>query len=163
MATSDLPRTSGARHALAWILAVGYGLFLAFVVFWPSPIDQPVAGLLDRVIAELHERGVPAFVDYDFIEFTANIALFIPVGAFFGLALPMTWWVGMLLAGPVLSAAIELIQGAVLSARYASVYDVVANSIGATVGVFCVLVIRAVVAVRDERVIARYEALMARG
>lgn len=162
MPPSDLPRTSGARHTLAWLLAIGYGVFLAFIVFWPSPIDAPVAGLLDRAIAELHERGVPAFIDYDFIEFSANIALFIPVGIFFGLALPMSWWAGMLLFGPLLSVAIELIQGAVLAARYASVYDVIANSIGATIGVVFILAIRAIVAVRDEQVIARHEALLTR-
>ncbi|GAA3906830.1 VanZ family protein [Microbacterium invictum] len=151
------PSTSGPRHALVWMLALGYGGFLAFVVFWPSPIDQPVAGLIDRVIAELHERGVPGFVDYAFIEFTANIALFIPVGLLFGLALPMTWWAAMFLLGPVLSGMIELIQMTVLSARYATVSDLIANSVGATIGVLLVLILRAVVAQRDDRVIERYE------
>lgn len=153
------PSTSAPRHLLAWLLALGYGSMLAFVVFWPSPIDAPVAGLLDRVIEELHERGVPGFIDYGFIEFTANIALFIPVGIFFALALPMRWWAVMFLLGPVLSATIEVLQSVLLAARYATVYDVVANSIGATLGVAATLLVRVVIAMRDERVIERHLAL----
>ncbi len=151
------PRTSGPRHFLVWLLAVGYGGFVAFVVFWPSPIDRPVAGLLDRVIAELHERGVPGFIDYAFIEFSANVALFVPLGILFGLALPMTWWAVMVLLGPALSGLIELVQSVVLAERYASVHDVIANSVGATIGVLLALVLRALVAQRDDRVIERHE------
>ncbi len=156
-----LPSTSGPRHALIAALAIGYGAFLAFVVFWPSPIDQPVEGLLDRAIAELHERGVPAFVDYGFLESFANVLLFVPVGLLFGLMVPLRWWPIALLLGPALSAAIELAQRSLLEARYATLEDVIANSIGATVGVFLAVVLRAAVAARDERVIERHDALRA--
>lgn len=161
MGIDGLPSTSGVRHALVWMLGVGYGIVLAFIVFWPSPVDRPVAGLLQRVIQELHERGVPSFVDYDFIEFSANIALFLPVGLFFGLAAPMRLWALAFLLGPALSAAVEFAQRMVLSERYATVADVVANSIGATIGVMCALAVRAAVAQRDDAVIARHEALTA--
>lgn len=153
-----LPSTSGVRHAVVWLLALAYGTFLAFVVLWPSPIDEPVASLLARAIQELHERGVPAFVDYDFIEFTANIALFVPVGLLLGLAIPVRWCVLAIALGPTLSAGIEAVQSQLLDARYATVSDVVANSMGSTTGVLLALVLRAIVAMRDDRVIARYEA-----
>lgn len=153
-----LPSTSGPRHALIAALAIGYGAFLAFVAFWPSPIDRPVEGLLDRAIAELHERGVPAFVDYGFIESSANVLLFVPVGLLFGLMVPLRWWPIALLLGPALSAAIELAQRYLLEARYATLEDVIANSIGATIGVFLAVVLRAAVAARDERVIERHDA-----
>lgn len=159
--SNRLPSTSGPRHALIAALAIGYGAFLAFVVFWPSPIDQPVEGLLDRAIAELHERGVPAFVDYGFLESFANVLLFVPVGLLFGLMVPLRWWPIALLLGPALSAAIELAQRSLLEARYATLEDVIANSIGATVGVFLAVVLRAAVAARDERVIERHDALRA--
>ncbi|QBR74974.1 VanZ family protein [Microbacterium sediminis] len=139
-------------------LAVIYGVFLAVVVFWPTPIDRPVRGLLDRVIEELHERGVPEFVDYAVIEFGANIALFLPVGVLLGLAIPMRWTLLTLILGPALSAGIEFAQSQVLDERYSTVSDVVANSIGSTIGVLIALTLRAMVAMRDERVIARYEA-----
>lgn len=160
--TDALPSTSGIRHVIVWLLGVGYGLILAFVVLWPSPVDQPVAGLLQRVIRELHERGVPSFIDYEFIEFAGNIALFVPVGLFFGLAVPMRLWALAFMLGPAVSACVEVVQRVVLSERYASVADVIANSLGATIGVMCALALRAAVAQRDDAVIARHEARAAR-
>lgn len=156
--TLRLPSTSGPRHAVIAALAIGYGAFLAVVVFWPSPIDQPVEGLLDRAIAELHERGVPAFIDYSFIESFANMLLFVPVGLLFGLMVPLRWGPVALLLGPALSGLIEVAQRYLLEARYATMDDVIANSIGATIGVCVALVLRTAVAARDERVIERYEA-----
>lgn len=153
-----LPSTSGPRHFLVWCLGLGYGTLFALIVLWPSPIDRPVAGLLDRVIAELHERGVPSFIDYGFVEFSANIALFVPLGVLFGLALPVRWWAAMLLCGPALSAVVELLQGQMLSERYANVTDIVANSIGSVIGVLVALLVRAAVSARDARVIARRDA-----
>jgi len=157
MSDDRLPRTSGARHVIVALLAVGYGVFLAFVVFWPSPIDRPVAGLLNRVIEELHERGVPLFVDYAFIEFSANVLLFLPVGFVFGLLVPLKRWPVALLLGPALSAGIELAQRYLLEERYATVNDIIANSLGATLGVLLAVGMRAVVAARDHAVIARHE------
>ncbi len=159
--TEPLPSTSGPRRALIAVLAIGYGTFLAFVVFWPSPIDGPVEGLLARVIAELHERGVPAFVDYTFIEAFANILLFVPVGLLFGLMVPLRWWPIALLLGPALSALIEVVQRYALDERYATVQDVIANSIGATIGVFLAVLLRGVVRYRDEKLIERHEAMSA--
>ena len=132
MATARTPSTSGARRAIILVLAISYGIFLAFVVFWPSPVDRPVASILNRAIKELHERGVPTFIDYSFIEFSSNVLLFIPVGIVFGLAIPLRWWAIALIFGPLLSGAIELAQKVLLEDRYSSVYDVVANSLGAS-------------------------------
>ena len=153
-----LPSTSGPRHVIVVTMAVAYGIFLAFVVFWPSPIDAPVQGLLERAISELHERGVPSFVDYEFIESFSNMLLFIPVGFLFGMTVPLRWWPVALLLGPALSAGIEFAQRFLLEARYATVHDIIANSIGATIGVLFAVFVRAVVRARDEKVIERYEA-----
>lgn len=162
MSTRGLPSTSGPRHALLAVLGIGYGAFLAFVVFWPSPIDQPVASTLDRAISEMHERGVPAFVDYGLIEALANVMLFVPVGLLFGLAVPLRWWPVALLLGPALSAFIELAQRELLEARYATLQDVIVNSVGATLGVLLAVGLRVVVAARDKQVIARHEQLRRR-
>jgi len=72
--------------------------------------------------------------------------------------LPRRWSAWSLLLGPALSAVIELTQKTLLDARYATVSDFIANSLGATLGVLVALTIRAMVAVRDEQVIARYRA-----
>ena len=159
MTAERLPSTSGPRRALIATLAVGYGAFLAFVVFWPSPVDRPVRGLLSRAIAEMHERGVPRFIDYGFIESAANVLLFVPVGILFGLMVSLRWWPLALLLGPALSAVIEIAQRFLLDERVSTVHDVIANSIGAAIGVVMAVILRVAVLARDEKVIARSEAL----
>lgn len=155
---TKLPRTSGVRHALVAVLGTAYALFLGFVAFWPTPVDRPVSSLLDRAIQEMHERGVPAFVDYAFIEFSANVLLFVPVGILLGLMLPVRAWPVTFLLGPALSGLIELGQMKLLEERYATLSDVLANSIGATAGVLIALVLRGLVHLRDRKVIARARA-----
>jgi len=152
-----MPSSSGARYTIIAAIAIFYGTALAFIVFWPSPVDATVRDLIDRTLEELHERGVPGLVDYEFIEFTANILLFIPVGILFGLLVPLRWWPIALLIGPALSGVIEVIQKYLLDERYSSIYDVVANSIGSTIGVLFAVTVWAIVRARDEKVIARYE------
>ena len=159
-AVSGVPRTSKVRHALVWMLGIGYGGIIVFIVFWPSPIDRPVRSMLMRLLQELHERGIPAFVDYAFIELLANIALFLPVGLFFGLLLPIRYWPVAYLLGPMLSVLVELTQK-LLDDRYSSFRDIVTNSIGAVIGVTLALLLRMVVAQRDRQVIAQHEALAA--
>lgn len=153
-----LPSTSGIRWAIVWLLLLTFGVLIAFVVFWPSPIDASMEREITRLIEELHERGVPSFVDYNVIEFSANIAMFVPVGLLLGLAIPVRWCILAFVLGPALSAAVEFTQMQVLDARVASPYDVIANSIGATLGVLVALAVRGLVALRDSRVIERYEA-----
>jgi len=160
--TERLPSTSAIRHTILWCAGLAYAGFLAFVVFWPSPIDAPIQGLLERAIQEMHERGVPAFVDYAFIEFMSNVVLFVPVGIIFGLLLPIRFWAIALMLGPLLSLGIEMAQKLLLADRYSSIYDIIANSVGATLGVMVATVLRAAVHARDEKVILRHEALQRR-
>ncbi|WP_431801819.1 VanZ family protein [Microbacterium sp. bgisy203] len=119
-----------------------YGILLLTVAFWPTPVDRPFERIIARIIVELHERGVPAFVGYGLIEFSANIALFVPAGLMFGLLLPLRWWPVMFLTGPVLSLVVEIAQALFLSARYATASDVLANSMGAALGVAIALAAR---------------------
>ncbi len=160
MTRDELPSTSQVRRVIISILAAGYGVVLALVAFWPTPIDRPVGGLLARVLRALHERGVPEFFGYTFVEFTANILLFIPVGVVAGLVGRRVHWVPALLAGPILSAVIELIQLLFISARFATIEDIVANTLGASAGVVLAAAARSVIAARDARVIARHEAVL---
>ncbi|MFJ6355790.1 hypothetical protein [Pseudarthrobacter oxydans] len=66
---------------------------LALIAFWPSPVDQPVQGHLAAVLNFLHRHGIPAWVNYKFVEASANVALFVPVGVLSSLAFPnWPWW-----------------------------------------------------------------------
>lgn len=149
------PRTSGPRHAFAFTGLIAYGVVVLFATMWPTPLDQGYGASIARFLGVLHRNGVPTWFDYPELEFTANVAMFIPLGLFVALALPRrAWWASLLLL-PAFSVAIETAQYFLLSARFATVSDVVANTIGGYIGVVVAVVIRAAVYARDERVIAR--------
>ena len=80
----------------------------------------------------MHRRGVPKGIGYAQIEFSANIALFIPMGIIASVWTQRAW--AGLLVGAGASLLIELAQSLFLTARYSSVLDVVANSLGAGIG-----------------------------
>lgn len=159
--SARIPNSSRIRFWLASL-----GLFLTFGVIllatmWPTPLDEGYQGAIDKVLAVLHRNGIPEWFGYNKLEFTANIAMFIPLGFLVALLLPQKlWWLALLLC-PALSVAIELVQGAVLDARISSALDVLANSLGALIGILVAVVIRALVYERDQKVIAR--ALWERG
>lgn len=133
---------STTNHKVAVILAVAYFATLAAIVFWPSPVDKPADETLLAVIAWLRGHGFPKWlVDYPTIESAANVALFIPFGAIVTLRLhSKLWWLCVPLAAAA-SAAIEWVQGKFLPERFASVGDILANTVGALLGALLVLVI----------------------
>jgi glycopeptide antibiotics resistance protein len=130
--TAPLPSPRYRRVTLGlctlWLVAV------VLIVLTPSPVDTRANVFLVRALAALHRRGIPTWFDYPFVEFTANIVMFVPLGLFFFILAPRGWrWLGPLL-GLLLSATIELTQLVVLPQRVATPYDVVANAFGALVG-----------------------------
>lgn len=139
-----LPR----RQRLVYIVVptVLYLAAVLFVVFWPVPVDRPVQGGLDRVLSWLHGHGIPGWFDYGLVEWLANVAMFVPWGAFGAVVLvPRRWWL-VVLAALLASTAIESAQLVLLSARFASAADVAANTAGAILGVlFCAATFPAVV------------------
>ncbi|MGV8883937.1 MAG: VanZ family protein [Rhodoglobus sp.] len=155
------PPRSRARVWLATLGLVASVAIILLATMWPTPLDQGYQGAINKVMAVLHRNGVPKWFGYNKLEFSANIAMFIPLGFLVALLLPQkVWWLALLLC-PGLSVAIELIQGAVLDARVSSALDVLANSLGALIGILVAVAIRALVYQRDQKVIAR--ALWERG
>ncbi|WP_427133174.1 VanZ family protein [Pseudarthrobacter sp. S9] len=130
------------RRAATWGLTA-YGLILGVVALWPSPVDRPVAGLLRKALRKLHLWGIPDWVDYGRVEVASNVLLFVPLGALVAWILGMRyWWVGTA-AGIVLSGLIELAQLLFLPARFPSLADVAANSLGAMLGGLLALLLMA--------------------
>lgn len=107
---------------------------LAFVAFWPSPVDQSVQGQLATILQFLHRNGIPAWFNYKSVEAAANVALFIPLGFVGALAIPnKRWWqIGAL--GLVISCCMELGQLLFLHNRFASANDLLTNTSGAVIG-----------------------------
>lgn len=117
------------RGVLASFLAV-----LALVGFWPSPVDGPVQGQLAGFIFLVHALGAPAWIGYGFIEASANVALFVPLGTVAALAFPAKpWWqIGAL--GLLVSGCMELGQLLFLHSRFPSPLDLATNTTGCLVG-----------------------------
>lgn len=133
---------------VAAVVAALYLVALLAVAFWPTPVDRPMSGNLTSVIAWLHAHGMPGFIGYNTIEFAANIALFMPFGYLAGIW-SRTWWQPAA-AGLAASVLIELGQEFFLPERFASVFDIVANTLGAAAGAALCLLLRSRCQRRDH-------------
>lgn len=131
----------------------------AFVVWWltlrPAPYGDDTAGVLRRVLALLAGWPPTAWVTFDVVEFSANVVMFVPFGA-----LVLAWggraWQGIL-GGLVASAAIETTQLLFLPTRVADVRDLVANTLGAALGVLAVVLISRSVRLHSEHIAGAIE------
>src|SRR5690349_2773588 len=93
---------------------------LAYIAFWPTPVDKPVSRQLAAALTFLHRHGFPGWFNYSYVEASSNVVLFMPVGFVAALALPTKrWWqIGAL--GLLVSGCIELGQFLFLHSRFAS-------------------------------------------
>ncbi|WP_087873028.1 VanZ family protein [Arthrobacter globiformis] len=123
--------TGIARSLLALYLVA-----LAFVAFWPTPIDRPVAGRLQAVLLALHRSGLPELINYNFVEFASNILMFAPIGLLAALAFPAFHRGRIVLSAFLASCCMELGQKLFLHDRFPSAMDIVANTAGALMGVW---------------------------
>lgn len=119
-------------HRAALAVAGVYLLAVLLVVFWPTPVDRPAAGILNETLSWLHRHGMLGFVNYNFVEFSANVAMFAPLGLIASVVFKNAW-LGII-AGAFGSCLIELGQALLLPSRFASGLDVLANTMGAALG-----------------------------
>lgn len=115
---------------------------LALIAFWPTPVDRPVSSELAAFLKTIHSLGFPRWFNYAFVEATANVVLFVPLGCVAALAFPDKRWWQVTAFGLLVSGCIELGQELFLHDRFASPSDVVTNTAGCVIGV---LAIRAIV------------------
>lgn len=155
--TDHTPPPPRSRFRLGFGLAVlgVYTLFILAVTLSPTQMDINYQNAVVRLIGVLHRNGVPEWFGYGEIEFLANIAMFVPFGFLIAILLPQKLSGLTVLVGPAFSAFVENFQREFLSERVASVYDVVANSAGAILGLVLAAILRGVVHARDRKVIAR--------
>ncbi len=122
----------------------------------PTPVDQGYDAAIERLLAVLHRNGVPGWFGYRWLEFTANICLFVPVGFFLALVFPTRFlWLAIPLV-TAMSATLETLQFFVLPARFATLTDVAANSIGGWAGVIVAAFIVTAVHERDRRLLQKW-------
>ena len=121
-----MPRIRRSTPWVGGILAI-YGLGAAAILLTPVSFAS-VVHAIGRAV-----RAVPGlgFFGSGWIEFVANIALFVPLGFLLSLVVRRPW-VGALL-GLLLSVSVELVQ-LVIPDRQATIRDVLSNAIGAAIG-----------------------------
>ncbi|PZE90521.1 hypothetical protein DEI95_11965 [Curtobacterium sp. MCBD17_008] len=145
---STSAHATGRSRSVAGVLAVGYGVAVVLIGFWGTPVDARVQPLLARVVAAAQRRGAPSWFGYELFESLANVAFFVPLGLLVVLLAGARWWWAGAAAGLLVSAAIETGQALFLPARFATIDDVVANTMGAVVGALLGVVLLGVAARR---------------
>jgi glycopeptide antibiotics resistance protein len=149
------PPRSYARLWVSTLLLAVYASFVLLVTMWPNPQQLEFGSISTRVLKVLHNLGVPEWFGYDKLEFTANIAMFVPLGFLLGLALSRkVWWLAIFML-PAFSGGIEYVQGIALDERVSTMYDVAANTIGGYVGLLLAIIMRAMIYQRDRTKIER--------
>ena len=138
------------RHPVLALLTGGYLAFVAWLTLTPQAYASDHIAIIYRVLAAAHRHGYLLSIDDRRLEFLANIALFVPVGMFlmllFGTRL---WWVA-LAASFAMTTAIEVAQQSI-PGRVPDERDLIANGLGAIIGVLIALVLTAPAALRRRR------------
>ena len=146
-----MPIAASPRLRIAGGILIAYAIAVLAVTLWPAPVDRGFEPTISRGLALLHRNGLPTWFGYNTLEFGANIVMFVPAGLLVALMLPSRrWWLALFIV-PALSIAIELTQAIFLSSRFATVNDVVANSLGAVLGILLFLLVRITLPIREFR------------
>ena len=119
------------------VLAAGVALVMAavvgaYLVFQPGGTAPSTA--IRRLAHMLADEGIPYQAAANVVEFTLNVALFVP-GAFAAALLwPRVRWWQWVLIGFMITASIETLQALFLDSRTPQVRDLVSNTLGAGFG-----------------------------
>jgi glycopeptide antibiotics resistance protein len=128
-------------HAAATVGLACYLVALAWIVFAPAPEASQFTGIVAVVARWIEDAGLASFEPaYAVLEFVANIVLFVPFGMLWMLAPPAARPLAVIGLGLATSIVIELVQLA-LPTRYSTVSDVIANTVGAAVGAWLVVML----------------------
>jgi glycopeptide antibiotics resistance protein len=131
-ARSTTPQLRGLRWVSAGLL-LAFLVVVAIITFTPGPPDANGQRDLIAFLARAHTQGLPQWVTFGKVEFSANVLMFVPIGLFGALALPRARWL-IVPAAVAMSAVIEAVQAADLPARVGTPRDVIANGVGALIG-----------------------------
>ena len=142
------------RHPFLSLLSFAYLGFVGLVTLTPASGQPDYSALAERVLARLERypdlAPVTERLSVERVEFLANIGLFVPVGVFVLLLVGSgLWWLAV--GGSVaLTSAIEVAQRSI-PGRVSDPRDVVANSLGAVIGVALALVLTLPATLRRRR------------
>lgn len=130
------------RHPILSLVTMAYLAGVGWTTLGPQPLDGRSGSWLWRALNFFGRHDTTSWITYDRVEFSANVAMFFPVGLFFLLLLGRRlWWLAILL-GFGLTLGIEATQ-LFLPTRVSDIRDIVANTSGAALGVLIGLVLTA--------------------
>ncbi len=138
------------QHPALSIVTIAYLGVVGWITLGPQPITPDQEVLIFRILGVLQQVEWLSWLRYNMVEFIANALMFLPIGLFFLLLFGRRlWWLAMLL-GAGLSCAIEFAQ-LFLPDRVSDPRDLLANSVGAVLGVVIALIVTWPAAVRRSR------------
>ena len=120
---------SRLSHQQRWVLGclAAYALLAAIILLSPVSYSGLLRWMTEWVLAV---TGLPPF-GTGWVEFFANILLFLPLGLLLTLLFRHPWYGALLAVG--LSVAAELVQ-ILIPSRQPTLRDILANLIGAVIG-----------------------------
>ncbi|MDQ0726294.1 VanZ family protein [Microbacterium sp. W4I20] len=122
------------RPVVAKVLLAGYLLFVGFTVWLPAVVSAKVTGLVGLLARWVAAAGIASYQSSAVVlEYLANVALFVPIGALLLFAWPRLRLWQVVLIGALLSGLIETVQG-LMPSRYPTISDVMANTLGTLIG-----------------------------
>lgn len=129
------------RHPLLSLATIAYLALVGWLTLTPQSTVVN-NGILWRIHDYLERFSMFDWLTFSTLEFLANIALFVPVGLFFVLLFGRRLWWLAILAGVVMTVAIEFAQ-LEIAGRVSDPRDLVANSLGTVAGTLLALVLTA--------------------
>jgi glycopeptide antibiotics resistance protein len=131
---------------------VAYLGVLVTASLWPTPVDG--GGVVWFVTSEIlkfcHSISWLSWIQYNQLETLANVALYIPLGAFLVLLLPRVPVILLCLTPLVVSGIAEGLQRWFLPERYSTLDDVLHNALGGFIGVVISASIRQLLRLRAK-------------
>jgi glycopeptide antibiotics resistance protein len=145
------------HHPILTVVTFVYLGVVGWITLGPQPLDDRADSLVWQLLGFFSRYAATDWITYSFLEFWSNVAMFVPVGLFFLLLLGRRrWWLAIAL-GVLLTLGIEFVQQ-FLPDRVSDPRDILANSVGAFIGVVAALLVTwpaAVRRARDRRLEAR--------
>lgn len=134
------------------VLLIFYTLFIGFMTLTPMQLDVSPSGPIGRLLQFFADHQVTSWLTYTLVEKLANVAMFVPFGLLVALHMGRRrWWVGWAV-GAAFTCLIEGTQATLLSpTRYATISDLITNTLGAGIGAVLALVLMILLPSRDEQ------------
>ena len=134
---------------------LGLAVYLAVLIsasLWPTPVDGGgfVWLITSNILKFCRSISWLNWIQYNQLEALANVALYIPLGAFLVLMLPRVPVLLLCITPLVVSALAEGLQRFFLPERYSTLDDVLHNALGGLIGVVILVSIRQLMRLRAK-------------